>query len=142
MSSGALLRMVKEAQGAKIHTFGYRNVILAGRLNVTKENSKKISFLKISVFDVFRGVGLLKRAKGALTSQRSHLKYFFFKYEFGGPFKRIETCPNGPKVIFLLIKTYFLLNICTRSGPPQLGVVLVNQLINQVYTITEEKIPQ
>ena len=29
------------------------------------------------------------------------------KYECGGPFKRVKTCPNGPKVIFLLIKTYF-----------------------------------
>ena len=34
------------------------------------------------------------------------------KYEFGGPFKMVKTCPNGPKVIFLLIKTYrvFLFN--------------------------------
>ena len=28
------------------------------------------------------------------------------KYEFGGPFKRVKTCPNGSKVIFFLIKTY------------------------------------
>ena len=25
------------------------------------------------------------------------------KYESGGPFKRVKTCPNGPKVIFLLM---------------------------------------
>ena len=25
-----------------------------------------------------------------------------------GPFKRVKTCPNGPKVIFLFMKTYFL----------------------------------
>ena len=47
------------------------------------------------------------------------------KYEFGGPFKTVKTYPNGPKVIFLLIKTYFWGKICAQSGPPQLGVVLV-----------------
>ena len=25
------------------------------------------------------------------------------KYEFGGLFKRVKNCPNGPKVTFLLI---------------------------------------
>ena len=49
-------------------------------------------------------------------------------YEFEGPFKRVKTCPNGPKVIFLLIKHTFR-NICSLSGPPQLGVVLVNNVI-------------
>jgi len=45
MSSGVLLKRAKGAQGAKIHIFGYRNVFfLAGRLNVTKENSKKYNF--------------------------------------------------------------------------------------------------
>ena len=48
------------------------------------------------------------------------------KYEFAGPFKRIKTCPNGPKVIFLLIKTYFWGKICAQSGPPQLRIVLVS----------------
>ena len=39
------------------------------------------------------------------------------KYEFGGPFKRVKTCPNGPKVIFLLIKTYFLEYLCSERFP-------------------------
>ena len=29
-------------------------------------------------------------------------------YEFEGPFRRVKKCPNGPKVTFLLITTYFL----------------------------------
>ena len=39
------------------------------------------------------------------------------KYESGGPFKRVKTCPNGPKVIFLLIKTYFLEYLCSERFP-------------------------
>ena len=38
-------------------------------------------------------------------------------YEFGGHFKRVKTCPNGPKVIFLLIKTYFLEYLRSERSP-------------------------
>ena len=43
----------------------------------------------------------------------------------GGDFEKGKRDPNEPKVIFLLIKKHSFLNICARSGPPQLGVVLV-----------------
>ena len=52
------------------------------------------------------------------------LKKNIKKYESGGPFTRVKTCPNGPKVIFLLKKHTFW-NIYVRSGPSQLGIVLV-----------------
>jgi len=71
-------------------------VSLASRLNVTKENSKKYHFRTFLLFDEFRGGGVEKGKR----------------------------YPNEPKVIFLLIKHSFR-NICARSGPPQLGVVLV-----------------
>ena len=53
---------------------------MAGRLNVTKENCKKISFLKISVFDEFRGWAFEKGKRG----------------------------PNEPKVTLFTIDTDFL----------------------------------
>ena len=54
---GALLKSAKGAQGEKIHTFGYRNVIFGKWAQCDKEKQQKISFLKISIFDQFRGVG-------------------------------------------------------------------------------------
>ena len=39
------------------------------------------------------------------------------QYEFGGLFKRVKTCPNGPKVTFLLIKTYFLEYLRPERSP-------------------------
>ena len=61
------------------------------------------------------------------------LKKIFF-YEFGGHFKRAKKCPNGPKVTFLLIHTF--LYIGNRSGPPQLGVVLVLHTFSVVLVYT------
>jgi len=55
MSSGALLKMAKGAQGAKIHTFGYKNIIFGRYAQCDKGKQQEISFLKISVFDEFRG---------------------------------------------------------------------------------------
>ena len=52
---------------------------LAGRLNLIKEKQQKISFLKISVFEKFRG--LLKRAKWALNEPKVntfHHRYRMF----------------------------------------------------------------
>ena len=43
------------------------------------------------------------------------LKKNIKKYESGGPFKRVKTCPNGPKV--LLIKTYFLEYLFSKRFP-------------------------
>ena len=57
MSSGALSKRAKGAQGAKFTLLVIETLFLAGRRNVTEENSKKISFLKVSVFHDFRGVG-------------------------------------------------------------------------------------
>ena len=45
----------------------------------------------------------------------------------GGDFEKGKRYPNEPKVIFLLIKTYF-----ARSGPPQLGVVLVYLFLDKL----------
>ena len=75
--------------------------------------------MKISVFDEFRGGGLLKRAPNEpklfttyteflasmlnVTIHKINLmfeKKNISKYEFGGPFKSIKMCP-------LLIKIYF-----------------------------------
>ena len=39
------------------------------------------------------------------------------KYESWGPFKRVKTCPNGPKVIFLLLKTYFFEYLRSEPSP-------------------------
>ena len=47
----------------------------------------------------------------------------------GVPFKRVKTCHNGSKVIFLLIKTYFS-EYLRPERPPQLGVVLVRPLLD------------
>ena len=41
----------------KVTLFTIGTEFLASRLNMTKISSKKISFLKISVFDEFRGLG-------------------------------------------------------------------------------------
>ena len=57
MSSGALLKRAKGAQVAKSILLVIETQFSAGRLIVTKENSKKISFLKVSVFHDFRGAG-------------------------------------------------------------------------------------
>ena len=67
MSSGALLKRAKGAQVAKSILLVIETQFSAGRLIVTKENSKKISFLKVSL-----GGGLLKMAKRALTFQKSY----------------------------------------------------------------------
>ena len=41
----------------------------------------------------------------------------YLKHEFGGSFKRVKTCANGPKVIFLLIVFgIFVLGAVPRSS--------------------------
>ena len=57
MCSGALLKKAKGAEVAKFTLLVIETHFFAARLNVTKENSKKISFLKVSFFHDFRGVG-------------------------------------------------------------------------------------
>ena len=47
MSSGALLKRAKGAQGAKIHNFGYRNIIFGKQAQYDKVKQKK--------FDEFGG---------------------------------------------------------------------------------------
>ena len=47
--------------------------------------------------------------------------------EFGGPFKKGKRGPRGQNSYFWLQKCW---DICARSGPPQLGVVLVLYFFN------------
>ena len=54
---GAFEKGKRGPKEPKVTLFTIGTNFLACRLNMTKENSKKISFLKISVFDEFRGVG-------------------------------------------------------------------------------------
>ena len=51
------------------------------------------------------------------------------KYEFGGSFKKVKTCPNGPNVTFLLI--YILFGIFS-SGAVHRSSALCLSIINLV----------
>ena len=74
---------------------------------------------KVTLFTI--GTAFLASGLNVTINERNLMfkKKNIEKYESGGPFKRVKTCPNGLKVIFLLIKTFW--DICARSGPPQLG---------------------
>ena len=54
---GALEKGTRGSNEPNVTLFTIGTEFLASRLNGTKENSKKISFLKVSVFHDFRGVG-------------------------------------------------------------------------------------
>ena len=59
----------------------------------------------------------LLRPERDSAARRCACFLFSFYYEFGGPFKRIKACPNGPKVIFLLIKTYLSVYLRSERSP-------------------------
>ena len=64
--------------------------------------------LKVTLFTI--GTAVLASELNVTISERNLMfeKKNITKYEFRGPFKSVKTCPNGPKVIFLLLETYFL----------------------------------
>ena len=69
----------KGPKGPKVAILVIETYFLASRLNVTKENRKKILFLKNVIIDEFRG-----------------------------PLKKGKNVPKGPKVTILGIETYCL----------------------------------
>ena len=93
---------------------------------MTKENRKKISLAnepKVTLFTI--GTEFLASRLNVTINERNLMfEKNILKYEFGGLFKRVKTCPSGPKVKFLRIKTHFLEYLRSERSP-QLGVVLV-----------------
>ena len=75
-------------------------------------NESKVTLFTIGTAFLASGLNVTINERN-LMFEKKNLK----KYESGGPFKRVKTCPNGPKVIFLLIKTYFLEYLCSERFP-------------------------
>ena len=75
-------------------------------------NESKVTLFTIGTAFLASGLNVTINERN-LMFEKKNIK----KYESGGPFKRVKTCPNGPKVIFLLIKTYFLEYLCSERFP-------------------------
>ena len=73
---------------------------------------------KVTLFTI--GTAFLASGLNVTINERNLMleKKILKKYESGVPFKRVKTCPYGPKVIFLLTKTYFLEYLCSERFPP------------------------
>ena len=75
---------------------------------------------KVTLFTI--GTAFLASGLNVTINERNLMfeKKIIKKSESGGPFKRVRTCPNGPKVIFLLIKNLlfgiFVLGAVPRSS--------------------------
>ena len=98
-------------------------------------NESKVTLFTIGTAFLASGLNVTINERN-LMFEKKNIK----KYESGGPFKRVKTCPNGPKVIFLLITYNTFWNICARSGSPQLGVVLVLYIFDFLFSLLNKLI--